>query len=56
MTDTTKATAPAPRLSKAERETAFRAERNYIRRNQNAVFGFDPGVCFVEGERALNPT
>lgn len=52
----TKAIAPAPRLSNADREGFFRASRYRIRQDQNAAFGFDPGVCFVEGERALNPT
>ena len=40
-----------PKLSKADAEAAFRAERYRIRQDQNKAFGHDPGVHFVEGER-----
>lgn len=40
-----------PKLSKADREALFRAERYRIRQDQNAAFGHDPGVHFIESEK-----
>lgn len=35
----------------SSRYTAFASARSWLRQNQNAVFGHDPGVHFIEGER-----
>jgi hypothetical protein len=42
-------------IGKAIRDAFFRSDRYRIRQNQNAVFGFDPGVTFVEQENQITP-
>lgn len=44
---------PSTNVQKAIRDAFFRSDRYRIRQNQNLIFGFDPGVSFVENESDL---